>query len=210
MSDTGSESGAAGGNANPAEAPRPVVVAIGVSQDGVSALQRVLAPFQESLKAVVLVVRHTTPTRPSLLPLVLGRVIKLPVKEAVGGEPLEAGVVYVAPSDLHLTVVDGRAGLSAGPKVSFTRPSVDVLFESVARVCGARAVGVLLSGGGRDGAAGLASIRRAGGGTIVQDPDEAVSASMPRAALALDGHRVARIDDIPEALRLALAEASRR
>ena len=207
MSNTAGDPGAAGRDATPAHAPGPVVVAIGVSQDGVDALRRVLGPFQDGLEAAVLVVRHTTPTRPSLLALVLGRAIKLPVKEAVAGERLKAGVVYVAPSDLHLTVADGRAGLSAGPKVSFTRPSIDVLFESVARVCGARSVGVLLSGGGKDGATGLAAIRRAGGVTIVQEPEEALTPSMPRAALALDGHRVTRIDEISEAVRLAVAQA---
>jgi two-component system chemotaxis response regulator CheB len=186
------------------------MVAIGVSLDGVDALQRVPGPLRETLQASILVVRHTSPSRPSLLPLVLGRAITLPVKEPMAGEPLEPGVVYVAPADLHLTVADGHAALSAGPKVSFNRPSIDVLFESVARVCGARSVGVLLSGGGRDGAAGLAAIRRAGGGTIVQDPEEAKTPFMPRAALALDGHRVARIDDIPEAVRLAVAQASAR
>jgi two-component system chemotaxis response regulator CheB len=133
------------------------VVAIGVSYDGIGALERVLGPLQDSLKAVILVVRHTSPARPSLLSLVLGRAIEFPVKEPVAGEPLEAGVVYVAPAGLH-----GHAALSAGPKVSFSRPSIDVLFDSVARVCRARSVGVLLSGGGRDGAAGLAAIARAG------------------------------------------------
>jgi two-component system, chemotaxis family, protein-glutamate methylesterase/glutaminase len=172
MSDTSSEPGAVGGKANLAETPHPVVVAIGVSRDGVSPLQRALASFEETLKAVVLVVRHTTPTRPSLLALVLGRVIKPPVTDAVAGERLKPGVVYVAPSDLHLTVADGHAELSA--------PSIDVLFESVARVCGAHPVGVLLSAGGKDG------------------------------ALARDGHRVARIDEISEAVRLAVARASTR
>ena len=210
MSNTASDPEAVGYAPKPAEMPHPVVVAIGVSHDGIDALSRVLGPIREILRAAVLVVRHTSPARPSLLALVLGRAIKLPVKEAKPGERLEAGVVYVAPADLHLTVADGHAGLNAGPKVSFSRPSIDVLFESVARVCGPRSVGVLLSGGGKDGAAGLAAIKDAGGVTIVQDPDEALAPFMPRAALALDGHQVARIDDISETVRLAVAEAARR
>jgi len=210
MSITTGEPDSVGRDVKRAAPPHAVVVAIGVSYDGVAALQRVLGPIRETLKAVVLVVRHTSPARPSLLSQVLGRVIKLPVKEPVTGEPLQAGVVYVAPAGLHLTVADGHAALSAGPKVSFSRPSIDVLFDSVARVCGPRSVGVLLSGGGSDGAAGLAAIRRAGGATIVQDPAEALAPYMPRAALATDGHRVARIDDIAEAIRLAVTEATTR
>jgi len=189
---------------------RPVVVAIGVSHDGLGALRRVLGPLRESLHAAVLVVRHVSPTHPSMLSRILEREIALPVKDAVAGEPLHSGVVYLAPPDLHLFVFDGHVGLHAGPKVSFSRPSIDVLFGSVARVCGPRSVGVLLSGGGSDGAAGLAAIRRAGGVTIVQDPTEASTPFMPRAALAVDGHRVARIDDIAEAVRLAVTEATTR
>jgi len=184
------------------------VVAIGVSHNGVVALKRVLGPLRESLRAAILVVRHISPTHISRLSHVLGRSIALPVKDAVAGEPLQPGVVYLAPPDLHLVVSDGHVGLNAGPKVRFSRPSIDVLFDSVARVCGPRAVGVLLSGGGSDGAAGLAAIRHAGGATIVQDPTEAVTPLMPRAALAANGHRVARIDDIPEAVRLAVSEAT--
>lgn len=131
MSNTTSGPDSVGRDAKPAAPPHAVVVAIGVSYDGIGALQRVLGPIRDTLKAVVLVVRHT-----------------------------QAGVVYVAPAGLHLTVADGHAALSAGPKVSFSRPSIDVLFDSVARVCGPRSVGVLLSGGGSDGAAGLAAMAR--------------------------------------------------
>jgi two-component system, chemotaxis family, protein-glutamate methylesterase/glutaminase len=190
------------------ELAHPVVVAIGVSQDGITALQRVLTPLTAALKASVLIVRHTSPTMPSLLSSILGRVLAMPVKQADAGDRLQAGVVYIAPPDLHLTVVDGHVGLDQGPKVRFTRPSIDVLFESVARVCGARSIGVLLSGGGRDGAAGLAAIRRAGGHTIVQDPSEAVAPYMPLAALATNGHQVLKLDEIGDVLRAAVGRAS--
>jgi two-component system chemotaxis response regulator CheB len=182
----------------------PVVVAIGVSTDGINALQTVLGPLRPVLSAAVLIVQHTAPTGPGMLARVLARGAGLPVKKASAGEELQTGVVYVAPPDLHLTVVDGTVGLDSGPKVTFSRPSIDVLFESVARVCGPRSVGVLLSGGGSDGAAGLAAIRRAGGVTIVQDPAEARVPALPLAALAVDGHRVARLAEIPEALARAV------
>jgi chemotaxis response regulator CheB len=96
------------------------------------------------------------------------------------------------------TVVDGTVGLDSGPKGTFSRPWIDVSFESVARVCGPRSVGVLLSGGGSDGAAWLAAIRRAGGVTIVQDPAGARVPTLPLAALAVDGHRVARLTEPPK------------
>ncbi len=147
-------------------------------------------------------VRHVSPTHASLLSHVLGRAIALPVKDAVAGEQLRPRVVYLAPLNMHLTVTNGHVALSGVPKVSFSRPSIDVLFDSVARVCGPRSVGALLSGGGNDGAAGLAAIRRGGGAKIGQDPAEASTPFMPRAGLAADGHRVARIDDIAEAVRL--------
>ena len=107
-------------------------------------------------------------------------------------------------------MADGHVGLDRGAKVSFSRPSIDVLFNSVAKACGARSVAVLLSGGGSDGADGLAAIRQAGGITIVQDPSEAVASAMPSAAIARDGHRIAKIDDIPEMLQTAVADAAGR
>jgi two-component system chemotaxis response regulator CheB len=192
------------------DATHPVVVAIGVSSDGIHALQRVLGPLSNTLKAVVLIVRHIGPAAPSLLSTVLGRVIKMPVKQAVAGEPLQPGVVYVAPPDLHFSVVDGHVGLDRGAKVSFSRPSIDVLFNSVAKMCGSRSVAVLLSGGGSDGANGLTAVRQAGGVTIVQDPSEAAVSSMPLAAIARNGHQVAKLDDIPEMLRAAVADAAGR
>lgn len=188
----------------------PIVIAIGVSTDGIGALRKVLGPLSKTLPAAVLMVRHIDPTAPSLLSRVLGRVIGLPVKEAAAGEPLQTGVVYVAPPDLHLSVVDGHVGLDRGAKVSFSRPSIDVLFNSVAKTYGARSVAVLLSGAASDGADGLAAIRRAGGITIVQDPSEAKAPTLPFAALARNGHQVAKIDDIAELLRTAVANAARR
>jgi two-component system chemotaxis response regulator CheB len=182
----------------------PVVIAIGVSVDGSEALRTILAPLRPVLSAAVLIVQHIAPTSPGILSALLARGTSLPVKTASAGEQLQTGSVYVAPPDLHLTVVDGSVGLDRGPKVSFSRPSIDVLFRSVARVCGGRSVGVLLSGGGSDGAAGLAAIRRAGGVTIVQDPLEARVPALPLAGLAADGHRVARLAEIPEALTAAV------
>jgi CBS domain-containing protein len=95
--------------------------------------------------------------------------------------------VYLAPADIHLAVVDGRVRLDPSPKVAFSRPSIDVLFSSVARIGGPRAIGVLLSGYGRDGVMGLHAIKARGGRTIVQDPADTQFGELPRAAMQADG-----------------------
>jgi two-component system chemotaxis response regulator CheB len=97
------------------------------------------------------------------------------------------GHVYLAPPDAHLVAVHGQLQLRRTDRVTFARPSIDVLFESVAKVYGRRAVGVILSGAGRDGARGLQAIRAGGGITIVQEPSEARFGQLPRAAIAADG-----------------------
>jgi two-component system, chemotaxis family, protein-glutamate methylesterase/glutaminase len=95
--------------------------------------------------------------------------------------------VYVAPANAHLVVLDGHLQLKHTERVTFTRPSIDVLFASVAKAYGPRAVGVILSAAGIDGAMGLQAIRAVGGATIVQDAKEATFGRLPRAAIAADG-----------------------
>jgi two-component system chemotaxis response regulator CheB len=118
---------------------------------------------------------------------VLSRLAGRAVTEPEDGAALEVARVYLAPGDRHLIVRDGRIGIEHSERVRFSRPSIDVLFESVAKVYGPRAIGVLLSGYGSDGVAGLHTIRAQGGTTIVQDPSEARAPHLPRAAIAADG-----------------------
>jgi two-component system, chemotaxis family, protein-glutamate methylesterase/glutaminase len=167
------------------------VVAIGSSADGITALRALARGLGPGLPAAVVLVQHRAATSPSMLPKLLARVTPLCVKEAEHGEPLQAGTIYVAPVGAHVVVADGRLELRHGAKVAHARPSIDVLFDSVARVCGPRAIGVLMGGAGRDGAEGLAAIRRAGGATLLLDPAEARFPRMPREALAVDGHHTA-------------------
>ena len=160
------------------------VVGIGASAGGLSALSAVLSALPADFPATVLIVQHLGHRGPSHLPRLLARESRLPVCGAHHGALIEPATVYIAPPGAHLTVRDGRIALSETAPVHFARPSVDVLFRSIAESCGANAVGVILSGAGMDGADGVRAIKGAGGRTIVEDPATAQYAGMPSAAWA--------------------------
>jgi two-component system chemotaxis response regulator CheB len=131
----------------------------------------------------ILIVQHLDPRHKSQIPQLLARKTSIYVKEAEDGEPIERGTVYVCPADEHLLVSEGRIQLAHSRLIRFSRPSIDVMFASVAATYGSRAVGVILSGSNRDGADGIAAIRRAGGVTVAQSPDTAEYRIMPQAAI---------------------------
>jgi two-component system chemotaxis response regulator CheB len=160
------------------------VVAIGASAGGVEALHAVVSTLPADLPVAVLIVQHLDPRHKSLLPSLLGRRTRLPVRQAVHGEPIRSGTIYIAPPDMHLLVGGGQLELSHSQLVHFTRPSIDLLFESVAGAYGERAIGVILTGSGVDGATGVSAIKRVGGTTIVQAPEHAAHPGMPQAACA--------------------------
>ena len=163
------------------------VVAIGLSADGLHAIRKVLSGLPAGFHAPIVVVMHRAPQAVPRLAQVIGRTCALPVKEAAPFDTLERGHVYIAPPDAHLVVDDGHLQLKHTERVAFARPSIDVLFGSVASTYGPRAVGVIMSGAGSDGARGLQAIRAGGGATIVQDPDEAKFPRLPKAAIEADG-----------------------
>ena len=162
------------------------MITLGASAGGVQALMTLLAKLPADLPAIIGIVLHRSPHHETQLPTVLGRHAGLKVIEPADGEPLEHGVVYVAPRDQHLLFQGGRAHLSRGPREHLTRPAIDPLFRSAAAEFGARVTGVLLTGFGGDGVPGLISIKAAGGISIVQDPLEATHPTMPRRAIAED------------------------
>lgn len=164
--------------------PATIAIAIGASAGGVTALRALIGALPDGLEATILVVQHLDPHRVSQLVEVIARGTKLRVKEAADGEPLEAGTIYIGPPKTHFLVAGGRVVLRDTELVHFVRPSVDVLFSSVAEAYGKRAIGVVLTGAGVDGASGMRDIKERGGATIVQDPAEASSPSMPQAAFA--------------------------
>jgi two-component system, chemotaxis family, protein-glutamate methylesterase/glutaminase len=159
------------------------VVAVGASAGGVEALTRLCSLLPEDLPAAVFVVLHVSSTFPSFLPQILSRAGHLPAQHARDGQPIQAGKIYIAPPDMHLMVGERTMYLSRGPQENGHRPAIDVLFRSAAEAYRSNVIGVVLSGTLRDGALGLRDIQKAGGVTIVQDPQEALYPGMPENAL---------------------------
>ena len=159
------------------------IFCLGASAGGLHAVRDILTRLPEDLPAVVAVTIHRSPTFDSRLADLLGRKAALPVMEPADGDPISPGHVYVAPRDMHLTVEADRWRLVRGAKIHWTRPAVDPLFASAADRFGPRCVGILLSGGGADGVAGLIAIKAMGGLSIAQNPAEAQDPSMPVRAI---------------------------
>lgn len=176
------------------------IVVVGASLGGLRALSALLHGLPAGFGLPVVVVQHRAPGNDGLAAFLQGY-SALAVVEAEDKHHLAPGGVYLAPPDYHLLVDSVQLVLSTDAPVSFARPSIDVLFESAADAHGRGAVGVILTGASDDGAAGLARIRRRGGLGIVQDPEEAACAVMPRAALAAAGaDRVLPLAAIAQAL----------
>jgi len=162
------------------------VVLIGASAGGVSALTALLGELPGDLPAAIAVVVHLSPLHESRLVPILTRVTPVRVVQAVDRDAFEKGRVHVAPPDKHMRLEQWTIVLDRDPKWHRTRPAVDPLFMSGATTLGERVVGVLLSGNGEDGVAGLIAIKAQGGVSLVQSPEEATFPSMPRAALRKD------------------------
>jgi two-component system chemotaxis response regulator CheB len=161
------------------------VIAIGASWGGLQAVGTLLEGIPQELDQAIVVAQHRSPeSGRGVLESLLQRHIVRPVSEPGDKEPIERRHVYVAPADYHLLVDDGHFALSVDARVQYARPSIDVLFESVAEAYRDRAIGVVLTGANADGAAGLAAIKRNGGVSIVQDPQTAERRQMPDAAIA--------------------------
>jgi two-component system, chemotaxis family, protein-glutamate methylesterase/glutaminase len=159
-------------------------VAIGASAGGVEVLSVLLSALPADCRASFFIVVHIPRERPSLLANVFGARCVLPVREAEDKEPVQPGTVYFAPPDYHLLVDRGPVlALSSDEPVHFSRPSIDVLFDSAADIYGERLLGLILTGANQDGAEGLAAVGRAGGRTVVQEPAGAAVSFLPEAAL---------------------------
>jgi two-component system chemotaxis response regulator CheB len=185
------------------------LVVIGTSWGGLHALRRVLGGLPAAFDLPVVVVQHRHRDSDHLLVSLLQDHTPLKVHEVEDKTELEGGNVYVAPAEYHVLVEVGHLALSTEEPVRYSRPSIDVTFESAADAYGARVIGVVMTGANDDGARGLKRIADRGGAAIVQDPATAESAVMPAAALKLvPDARVAKLDDIG-ALILTLTARSK-
>lgn len=159
-------------------------IVIGASAGGLEAIGTVLSALPGDFAPTVVIVQHIPANAGDALPRRFQRDCRLPVREAEDKEPMTAGTVFVAPPDFHLLVeANRRFSLSREERVNFSRPSIDVLFETAAEAFCDELAGVILTGASADGAAGLSRINRMGGLSVVQDPATAEVDIMPRAAI---------------------------
>ncbi len=159
-------------------------IVMGASAGGVEALMALLHGLSVAFRVPIFIVLHLPRDRPSVLVRIFLQKCALPVCEAADKEPVRPGTVYFAPPDYHLLIDEGPClALSSDELVNYSRPSIDVLFESAADVYGARLLGIILTGANEDGAEGLAAVHAAGGLTIVQRPDSAQVKQMVVSAL---------------------------
>ncbi|MBV9529338.1 chemotaxis protein CheB, partial [Sphingomonas sp.] len=173
------------------------IIAIGGSAGSGPVLRRIVSELPEDLSASVFVATHVPSQSAGYLAGVLASASAIPVSEAVDGQPIEQGHIYVAAPDRHLLLIDGTIRLGEGPRENMVRPAIDPLFRSAALSYGPRAVGVVLTGMLNDGASGLHAIKSVGGTAIVQHPLDAEADQMPLAALeATDADHVASSADL--------------
>ncbi len=186
-------------------------IVIGVSAGGLEALSTILPGLPRAFSLPEIVVQHRAEDTDGFVAESLNRLSPMRVKEAEDKEPLCAATVYLATASYHLLIEpDHTLALSVDPRVNFSRPSIDVLFESAADVYQDTLVGVILTGANRDGADGLARIKECGGLAVVQDPATAEAEVMPREALAAvpNVDHVVTLDDLAPLLeKLAASEA---
>jgi two-component system chemotaxis response regulator CheB len=158
------------------------LIAIGASTGGPPAIRSTLALMDPEKAPPVVIVQHMSTDFLVSFAAWLDGVCPLSVSLAQSGKPMKPGHAYIAPGDRHLTVTRHAMTLSDGPPVQFQKPSVDVLFDSVAKTYGASAIGVLLTGMGRDGATGLLKMSQAGACALAQDEESCLVYGMPRVA----------------------------
>jgi two-component system chemotaxis response regulator CheB len=195
----------------PATVAPETIIAIGASTGGTEAIAAVLSRLPASTPGT-LITQHIPPEFSRAFANRLNETCAMQVKQAEDGDSVRPGVALVAPGDFHLVArkSGGRffVNVKTGPRVCYQRPSVDVLFHSVAETAGKRAVGVLLTGMGNDGAQGLLKMRQAGARTIAQDEASCVVFGMPREAIALGAaEQVVSLPLMSQALLAAAARA---
>jgi two-component system, chemotaxis family, protein-glutamate methylesterase/glutaminase len=183
------------------------IVAIGVSTGGPKVLEELIQHIPKHFSVPIVIVQHMPPIFTRMLAESLSQRTALRVREAAGGEIIKGGDIWLAPGNKHLKLELNRDGntvikLSNGPKENSCRPSVDVLFRSVANIYGRKALGIILTGMGQDGLLGAVSIRRNGGQIIAQDEKSSIVWGMPKSVIdANQASMVLSIKEITEFLK---------
>ena len=159
------------------------VIVIGSSAGGVSALKDIVGSLPANFAATIFIVQHIAPDSISLLPGILSFKGNISAAHAVDGEKFEKGKIYIAPPDRHLLIEGDHMLVTKGPQEKRFRPSINALFRSAAYSHGNRVIGVVLTGMLDDGTSGMWSVKRLGGISIVQKPEDAAYSSMPESVL---------------------------
>ena len=173
-------------------------IVMGASAGGLEVYRDILGSLSEDFPLPIVIAQHLSQHEDSYLPEYLDRICNLKVKEALDKDPIMPGMIYVSPPGYHILVDEGeKIALSVEERVNFSRPSIDLLFESASDVYGMDLVGILLTGANRDGAKGLRKIHLNKGLCIVQSPETAVAPEMPEAALKItDVDYIMTVDQI--------------
>lgn len=179
------------------------IITIGGSAGSGAVLKRLLGDLPHDLPVSIFVTTHIPSHSASLLAEILATRATLPVAQAIDGQPITPGRVYIAPPDRHLLLINETIRLGEGPRENMARPSIDPMFRSAALTYGPRVVGVVLSGMLNDGASGLHAIKAVGGTAVVQHPLDAEADQMPLAAL-----EAAQVDHVAPAADLGALIAS--
>jgi two-component system, chemotaxis family, protein-glutamate methylesterase/glutaminase len=159
------------------------IIVVGASAGGVEALQNFVRALPPNFPGSIFITLHFPENGTSVMPRILSRAGPLPAVHAANGESIVPGRIYIAPPDNHLLLTTHGLRVVRGPKENGHRPAVDPMFRSAAVAFGPRVIGVVLSGSLDDGTSGLAAIKRRGGLALVQDPQDALYASMPQSAI---------------------------
>ena len=178
---------------------------VGASAGATRALTELLPSVPQGARIPVVIVVHLPPNRPSLFPELFGPRCAVPVREPEDKQPVGAGTIWFAPSNYHLLVEANRTfSFSLDEPVNFSRPSIDVLFESAAEAFGNKLCAIVLTGANEDGALGASAIRRRGGLVVVQAPETAQAKQMPSAAVSRANPQIiASLPEIAEIIQQA-------
>ncbi len=187
-------------------------IVIGVSAGGIKTLNIVLKELPKNFQTPIIIVMHRHAESDSALEKHFDELLKPKVLQAGDKDRIKDGMIYFAPPNYHLMIEENSTfALSTDNPVHFARPSIDVLFETAADLCGEHLIGIILTGANADGAQGLQTIKKRGGVTIVQNPDSAEFPDMPRAAIkALQPDLVLTSEEIGKYLRNLFANENQQ